>query len=738
MTAKLSKNLRNSILLTVAVSAISITLYSMDVLQRMEWIAYDWFVKQQRSHTRAPQDIAIILIDDATLQAMDPVVGRWPWPRSVFADVIDFLAMGEPRAVVFDMLFSERQKDSNTTQSLQNNKASLNDGRLIGATRDSGITFHAMQFIADNEDDSNKHLLNTPLPEDIRQRISLEAAPPAIVAHTGQTTGYNTYLIPLEGLYEAAKGLGVVSVDEDRDGVLRRTRLLHAYGNEIYPSLSIAPLLFTDKADHHTLLQFNGKHLVTNQETIPLARDNSFLLNPYGKYTTYSMSGVLSSIAKLQSGDIEHLIVDPEEFRNKVIFIGASAIGLHDLKTTSVAEKIPGVFIHATVLGNILQQDYLHPALRWQTWFAIALASLLTAMGVFLNQRIALQVILPISVGIGFWGLSLWQFSHNRVVEVMPAFTAILLTWACAYTHVLFTEEKEKAKIRKMFSQYVSPAALSVMVDQYEDYRSAGAGAKETVTILFSDIRGFTTLSESLDAEAVVEILNYYLSAMTDIILKHGGTVDKFIGDAIMAIWGAPIKTETHARNAVTAALEMREKLQDINHWLNMKNFAPIDIGIGINTGDVVLGSIGSEQKADYTVIGDNVNLASRLEGITKTYGCSIIISETTYQQIEHDIPCLLVDMVKVKGKHNPIRIYTPWSLEQQAGIQSPQQALQAARQSREAFDHYMKQEWEQAIALYQQLPHTRLRALYVQRCQDYQRTQPGPDWDGAHIMTSK
>lgn len=739
MTAKLTKNLRNSILLALAVSATTATLYSMGVLQRMEWMVYDRFVKQQRSHTRAPQDIAIILIDDASLQAMDPVVGRWPWPRSVFADVIDFLSLGEPQALVFDLLFSERQQDNDLTQAPRNtgNVISPNDRRLISATRDSGNTYHAMQFIADTEDDANKQLFNVPLPETIRQRFSLEAAPPATVAHTGRPTGYNTFLIPIDGLYQAAKGLGVVSVDEDRDGVLRRTRLLHTYGNEIYPALSIAPLLLADKSGGQPL-RFNGKDLKKDKLTIPLTRDNSFLLNPYGEYATYSMSGILSSIAKLQAGDIEHLIVDPEEFRNKIILIGASAIGLHDLKTTAVADKIPGVFIHATVMGNILQQDFLRPALRWQTWLSIVLTALLTAMGVFLNQRIALQIILPLAVGTGFWWLAYWQFAHHQVMEVMPAFAAILLSWACAYTYVLFTEEKEKAKIRRMFSQYVSPAALSVMVDQYEDYRSAGAGSKETVSILFSDIRGFTTLSESLDAEAVVEILNYYLSTMTDVILKHGGTVDKFIGDAIMAIWGAPIKTRTHAGDAVAAALEMRDKLKDINEWMALKHYAPIDIGIGINTGEVVLGSIGSEQKADYTVIGDNVNLASRLEGITKTYGCNTIIAETTYQQLETHIPCLLVDLVRVKGKHKPIRIYTPLGLEQDGCVQSREQAIEAARQSRLAFDHYMKQEWEQAVRLYQQLPHEQLRTLYLQRCAEYQHALPDPAWDGAFTMTSK
>lgn len=724
-----SKKFISSTLLALCVTLVVSALYAGGAFQRNEWIAFDWLIQHKRGDSKAPDDIAIILIDDASLQAMDPVVGRWPWPRSILADVIEYLSLGSPKAILFDILFSERQHAAGE----QGQTLPVEDQRLIEATQTSGVTFHAVQLILDKEDEINKSLTDRPFPEYIRQHNALRGKIQNHAIFNTQSSA-NNYLIPIDGLYQAAKGLGVVSVDKDRDGILRRIHLLHPYQQELFPALSITSLTASGNQleyDEHT------SELVIGETHLPY-KGLSYLINPYKHFNIYSMSGILSSIAMLQQGNVDQLIVDPAEFENKTIFIGASAIGLHDLKTTSLADKAPGVLIHASVLGNILTQDIIQPAIASHTYIIIPILALLTCFGVLYSRNILSQISIPLALILCYCTLIYGMFQHNFVIEVIPPTVTILLSWACAYTYLLFTEEKEKNKIRKMFSQYVSPAALSVMVDQYEDYVAAGVGTKETVSILFSDIRGFTVLSETNPAETVVEILNYYLSRMTDVIHHHHGTVDKFIGDAIMAIWGAPIKSGTHAIDAVNAAIEMRNKMQEVNNWLAARNLPQLEIGAGINTGEVILGSIGSEQKADYTVIGDNVNLASRLEGITKTYGCNIIISETTYQQIANDIPCLLVDMVRVKGKQKPIKIYTPLTVEHERASTDLNAATKAASLSQAAFDHYMRREWQQAIELYQSLPHPHLRQIYLQRCHDYKQQLPAPDWDGAYTMTSK
>lgn len=323
-------------------------------------------------------------------------------------------------------------------------------------------------------------------------------------------------------------------------------------------------------------------------------------------------------------------------------------------------------------------------------------------------------------------------FSLDYATITVAPLIAGISAWILSYTYLLSTEEREKNKIRKMFSQYVSPAALNVMVDHYDEYTAAGMGTKETVTVLFSDVRGFTTLSEQLKAEQVVEILNHYFTQMTVAIHQHKGTIDKFIGDAIMAIWGAPIKSSTHALDAVQASIEMMEKLTQFNIWLTEKEYAPINIGVGINTGDVVLGSIGSEQKADYTVIGDNVNLTSRLESLTKFYGCNILISQTTQEAIKSHLQCQLVDIVKVKGKQQAIKIYTPLYQQPLAD------ANQFVEQSEIAFQHYLNRDWQRAITAFSRLPVDNIQKLLVQRCKAYQTTPPSDDWDGSVKLSHK
>jgi adenylate cyclase len=219
---------------------------------------------------------------------------------------------------------------------------------------------------------------------------------------------------------------------------------------------------------------------------------------------------------------------------------------------------------------------------------------------------------------------------------------------------------------------------------------------------------------------------------MTQAIHEYHGTIDKFIGDAIMAIWGAPIKTNTHAEDAVRAALEMMEKLDHVNQWLHQHEQDPLGIGIGVNTGEAILGSIGSDQKADYTVIGDNVNLASRLEGITKQYGCNILIAQSTYEAIAEHIPCRIVDVVKVKGKQQAIQIYTPLGGQYDSAME------RLVKLSEEAFHHYLRRDWDAAIQSYSALPEDKLQNLFLSRCRAYQQKPPAEDWDGAFLMTSK
>ena len=720
-----AKRLQPLLFITIFVAAIASAVQYFNVLQRLEYIAYDWQLTLARQHKTPPQDIKIILIDDASLQAMDPIVGRWPWPRSVIADVIDFLALGEAKAIVFDILFSENETGD---------QANASDARLVQATYNAGKVHHAMLFMAD---DSIAPQTAFPLPADFSRHgaTSLNAAwvqqPSLTLSHQNEPSPvYNNFLAPFDGLHQAAAGVGVVTVEKDADGVLRRMAPFFLYQDQYYRALSTAPLELNDmQADM--------------QRSIPLSSQGELLVNQY-PFESYSMSAVLASKAKLDAGEVENMPLHPDEFNNKYVFIGASALGLHDLKSTPLMNNTPGVYMHASVLGNFLENDFLSPPNDIVTYISIVLATLFTALVVLTSKRLIMQFALPLLVATAYIGITVWQFQHNQVMTMVTPSLGIILTWAMCYSFLLFTEEKEKNKVRKMFSQYVSPAALTAMVDDFENYTKAGKGSKEIVTVLFSDVRGFTSLSENLPPEQVVEILNFYFAKMTEAVHNHNGTIDKFIGDAIMAIWGAPVKSDSHAIDAVNAAMEMIQKLKEVNAWLEEKNLPPLKIGVGINTGEAILGSVGSELKADYTVIGDTVNLASRLEGVTKQYDCEIIVSESTKKSLKDRIPCQVVDMIKVKGKEQALKIYSPilaeteTESETQAKLTKTYELHCLSELSHEAFSHYINKRWDLAINAYQKIPNESLRKKFIHRCEQFQVTPPPMDWDGATTLIAK
>ena len=689
-------------------------------LKRLEWMSFDWRSQLLRQSASAPDDVAVILIDEAAISAMNPVVGRWPWPRSVHADVVDFLAMGQPRAVLFDILFTENELQPGQEQSL-----SPQDRRLIDASRDAGMVIHAMQVFRDSADEANNTVLDRPLPDDV---LPTAITDESVTSPLGRDHDNNNYYLPFPGLYQAAGGLGVVNTEPDDDGVYRRVKLLHKYQQAVFPSLGVAPLL----ADRRQPLVIDGSAYQINGVKVPVAVDGSYLINHYGHINTWSMSGVLASAQQLQAGDVDNLLIDPREFQNKIVFIGASATGLEDLKTTPMGSAVPGVFLHAAVTANLLAGDVLVPVPNSINALLIIMLAVISVLGVLGMKRLPLQLAVPMALGLGYTGICFWSFQYNLVMAMTTPLLTVFLGAASCFLYLVFTEGRDKRRVRTMLAQYVSPAMLSTVVENYADQLQAEVGSEECLSILFSDIRGFTNLSESLPAATVVEILNHYFSNMTEIIFRHDGTIDKFIGDAIMAFWGAPVRDDAHANKALCAAIDMHERLASVNNWLKERGYPEIAIGIGIHSGNVILGNIGSEQKLDYTIIGDNVNLASRLEGLTKQYGMTIVISENLRNQLSDPLPCFVLDLVRVKGKQEPICIYAP-ILDR-----DPAAAEELAHRSQVAFAHYLQREWEQAMKLYATLPADILKQTFTQRCRAYQQAPPPADWDGVHTLTSK
>jgi adenylate cyclase len=328
-------------------------------------------------------------------------------------------------------------------------------------------------------------------------------------------------------------------------------------------------------------------------------------------------------------------------------------------------------------------------------------------------------------------------FSHNYVISIVEPVLLVLASILLGSGYKAVTEGKDRRRVKHMFSQYVSSTVLDELLEKYEDHIRAGDGSREKVTILFSDIRDFTSLSENLSPEKVVELLNIYLGEMSNIIMNNGGTIDKFIGDAIMAFWGAPIITEDHADKALMSCTEMVEALVSVNNMLREKGFDNLKVGIGLHTGYAILGNIGSENKLDYTVIGDTVNLASRVEGLTKQYGFPVLLTEDTRAALSMEIPLGIVDAVRVKGKNIPIKLY---AIPTDSGGRMLQGS--AAEKEKElmeqGFESYLAGDWAAAIELYGKLQNPTLANKYISRCEHYLEQPPGEDWDGVFVHTSK
>jgi adenylate cyclase len=344
---------------------------------------------------------------------------------------------------------------------------------------------------------------------------------------------------------------------------------------------------------------------------------------------------------------------------------------------------------------------------------------------------------LLIAVPILWWGFVGICLKENYVLDFSQPTMTYLLSWMSAFVYLNFTEGQSKRRVKRMLSQYVSEEMLNEVLAQPDEILHAGVGQEVNLSVLFSDVRSFTNISESLPAEQVVKLLNCHFSVMSEVIFANKGTLDKFIGDAIMAFWGAPIKVENHADLSVKAAIEMHQQIAVVNERLNTMELPSINVGIGINTGKVVLGNIGSDRKLDYTVIGDPVNLASRMEGITKTYGVPIIISESTRAQLTDHRPCVLLDRVRVKGKVHPIAIYLPLATSNENPSDFTENK-DIAERSIKAFHYYQSQQWDSAIEAYQELPYLELRQLYIERIAYFKANPPPNDWDGVYTFETK
>ena len=686
--------------------------YFFALFEPYELKTYDTLCRLQAQRSPAPPEIALIVVDQGSLEAAQRQGIQWPWPRQMYAPIVQYCAAAGARALVFDVLFDQPSSYGRE-----------DDQILAEALKQNGHGLLAL-FL------SREKRPPAPWEDKIVRRNGLP-----LQDNSSQTSSpYLSTILPIEILADEAVGLGNIMVLPGPDGVYRQLPLVFFYRNQWIPSLGLAVYRHLYGNDP---LFLQNQSLQTGKAEIPLDREGSFLLHYYSPardFPRLSAFNVVQSFQALQEG--EKPVYPPHILKDKIVFLGFTAAGLYDLKPTPISPVSPGVLAHATFVANLIHKDF-RVRISPVSLLAIAL-TIAVVMGVAVMLIPSLWKLALLLVGLAAAVVSFVTLSFQKSLWVdgvlLSANLGLSFAMSTAFSYA--TEGRQRRQIKQMFSRYMSDLLIQDLLKNPDKLRLGGE--KRVLTVFFSDLAGFTSLSEKLSPEEVVALLNRYLTAMTDIILRSGGLIDKYEGDAIMAFWGAPVLQEDHAIRACLAALDNQARLGELRQEFLQAGLPPIHARIGINTGEMIIGNMGSSQRFDFTVIGDSVNLASRLEGAGKEYGVRILISEDTYAQAADRIEVRELDLLRVKGKDKPVRIY---ELLARRG-----QLPETLQKGRELFlcglNLYRNQKWEGAKSHFQGaldlLPDDGPSKTFIRRCEQFQESSPEKGWDGVFQLKTK
>lgn len=705
-------------------------------LKTVELKVYDAMFRATYSE-QVPADIVIVDLDEESLAAF----GQWPWPRYRVAMLLEKIRRAGAVSIGLDMVFAEKDRTSPKIikKQLQNELGVLvhfaglppgledNDAILAGILEQGPFSLGYYFEMQDRKYRSQKASTGP---------IKLHPLQAAILGKSGAIPLHKALFradgvvgnIPV--LSNAVMGSGFMNVTPDSDGIVRRVPLLIDYNEKFYPCLALAVLLNILDSKQVVIRTTSGgvESLKLGNHLLPLDSRGNLLLNYRGPGRT---------VEYISAGDILNDAYDPVMLERKIVFVGTSAAGLKDIRATPLDQVYPGVEAQATIVDNILNGDYLYRpdwGLGLELFLVVAIGLLSTVFLVFMG---GIWLIVPLGLFAGSLWLGALHLLETEGAYISPFMPLLALTgnFSLLTFQKFWIEEREKRKIKSTFEHYLSPKVIKRVMKNPELLKLGGE--KKNLSILFTDIRNFTSISESMEPQELVGFMNEFLTAMTDTILRNGGTLDKFMGDAIMAFFGAPEDMPDHARIANIAALEMFEALYGCREkWLS-QGLSRIEVGIGISSGDVIVGNMGSENRFNYTVMGDPVNLASRLEGLTKLYGVKTLISQYTREQIGDDVTCREIDRVRVKGKEKPVAIYEPFGKDY-----FTQGRFDFIRPFEQGLAQYRSRNWAAAISRFEDVlaikPSDNPSLIYIERCRKMAQSPPGPDWDGVLIMDKK
>lgn len=625
-------------LIPVAAALLAAGLGMLPLFQTIELKTYDLRVAATARPLAPADNIVLVWIDDDSIRRMEPLVGRWPWPRLVHAAVIDYLAAAGARVIAYDILFAERDLrkfmvgDTEWT-------GEESDAALVDSTRKAGNVVHAAEASSDELIDRSRAVAD-----------NLEA--PALnvrVPSPGCVQVRPLVRPPFPALAQASRGIGHTLFALDPDGPVRRIAPVVQVGERTIASLALATTMVAG-ATVNAAAQLDAGQCAS----LVAWRGPAENAGGHPTFTSYSFYDLFYSQQQILEGQKPG--IDPARFKDRIVVVGGSGEGLTEAFTTPFpAGEINGPEVHANVIDALLSNRSIVRSPGWVTVaVTVAAVAVVGAAGLYLNAW------LTGAVAVALGALLAWQslafFARGTWLPLTVPGLALVFAFVGDLAWKYVVEGREKRQVKKLFSRYVSKDVYDRLVA--DPSLAALGGARRHMTVLFSDVRGFTAMSEKGSPEEVVAQINEYFSRMVQVVFDHRGTVDKFVGDMVMALFGAPLDDDDHAEHAVQTALAMARALGELNAGWQAQGRPTLDIGIGINTGDMVAGNIGSDTIMSYTVIGDAVNLGARLESLNKDYGSRIIISEATRARLKGRYDIHPLGDVVVKGKSKPVAIF--------------------------------------------------------------------------------
>ncbi|MCK9281155.1 MAG: adenylate/guanylate cyclase domain-containing protein [Melioribacteraceae bacterium] len=692
--------------------------------------------------------VVIIEIEKDSYTQIPAPYNAWPWPRFLYAKLIKNLSEAGAKVIGIDILMSDRDRFNSVNDSLFMSAIRKYNNVVLAGKLD----YEKQNMLLDLESGFWKNRSS----KDRTQIISYDTTT-GLIKQNFQNI-----------FYQPGIQIGIVNLFSDNDQIYRKYK---PYFEDRYdlknsflvPSFSFAVLnKFFNKSSGYVASK-NDNYFLYDSINIPMFDHSDILINyysglrsfPYYKFveiiddSTFKTTDEIYYESELNNWD---LIKDEGIFKDKIVLIGSTMPEDRDIFATSLSPTgiqgdnfQYGVEIHATTIQNILDKDFIYGEsfvtefiiLFLITFFSFYLISFTKKIKLRLSLAIEiLSIVIVLLLIYSIYLFSIYLFGkHSILINVVSPSLALLISYITATSYNFIIERKQKNLIKGMFGQYVSESFVNVLISDPAKLKLGGE--RKELTMLFSDIAGFTSISESKKPEELVSFINEYLSVMTEIVLSNQGTLDKYIGDAIMAFWGAPIELRTHAINACSTALQMQKKLIELNKKFSLSNENNLSVRIGINSGNVIVGNIGGSKRFDYTVMGDNVNLASRLESVNKVYSTCILIGENTYELIKDDFITRELDSIKVKGKEIKTNIYELFSTKDEV----EPEIFSFIDKFSNALALYRNQKFEKAIIIFNdcfEKYSDEASKVFIERCNYFINNKPDEDWDGVFVLKSK